>query len=103
MNGSASRVRILLERSKEGKFAPARIDGDGGVLVQGHGKTPAKVTARRLSYEPGSGRVEMLGRARVVAEGWSSEVTFERVVFVVGEDGVELKRASGVAVRETQD
>jgi hypothetical protein len=57
-----------------------------------------KVRAERLRFRPGSDEVEILGNGRVEAEGWPRDVAFGRLVFVLVEDGIDLRRASTVEV-----
>ena len=97
VRADANRVEVALERG-EGGWTARELRAGKGVVVEGLGDRPAKVTAERLAYVPGTRRVDVYGGAEVVAEGWPSKVRFEKVVFVVTKDGVDLRRASGVAV-----
>jgi lipopolysaccharide export system protein LptA len=100
--GLAARARqvvVTLERTREGLRARA-LQGGGGVEIERLGKDPAKVTADRLDYRAGSRRVEIHGNARVEARGWPREMRFERVVFVITKDGIDLQRATGIEVRD---
>jgi len=100
IEGTVNRVELKLERQKDGSWVPASFVGDKGVRIVGHGKKSATVTARTVTYEVGTKRVNLRGSARVVAEGWSPEVTFEHVVFTLEADGVDLKRASRISIRD---
>ncbi len=96
--GEAKRVEILLD-VKEGAIAAKEIKGSGGVRVEGKGKTPAVVTADRLSYVAGTREVRVSGNARVAAEGWPRDLRFRDLLFALTKDGIDLRRASDIEVR----
>ena len=100
IDGSVNRVAVELTRDKDGTWAPRSFVGDKGVRVVGHGERAATVTAKSLSFVVGTRRVDVRGSARVTAKGWAPEVTFEHVVFTLEEDGVDLKRASRISVKD---
>ncbi len=60
------------------------------------------MSADRLTYVDGTRRIDMHGGAQVEAKGWRHDIRFERVVFVLTKDGVDLKRASQVEVRNAK-
>jgi lipopolysaccharide export system protein LptA len=95
----AKRVEILLDVAEGGKASVREISGSGGVRVEGHGKEPALVTADRLTYAAGTKEVHVAGGAQVTAQGWPREVRFKEVVFALGEEGIDLKRAAEIEVR----
>jgi hypothetical protein len=68
--------------------------------MQGHGKREITTTAEGMSYVVGTRQVHIYGGARVQAEGWSPKLSFERLMFVLTKDGVDLKRASKVEIVE---
>ena len=96
--GEAKRVEILLDLA--GKSITAKeIRGSGGVRIDGRGKSPATVTADRLSYVAGTREVRVSGSARVVADGWPRDVRFRDLLFALTKDGIDLRRASDIEVR----
>lgn len=96
--GEAKRVEILLDVSGK-KVAVQEILGSKGVRVEGRGKTPAVVTADRLSYVAHAREVRVAGDAQVVAEGWPRDVRFRELLFALTKDGIDLLRASDIEVR----
>ena len=98
LKARANRVEATLERTAGGVRA-RRLRGMGGVEITSVGDQPATVTADRLDFLPGSNRVDVHGNARVQAEGWPREVHFERIVFLVTEDGIDLQRASRIRIK----
>jgi len=96
--GEAARVEILLA-TEGGTLAAKEICGSEGVRVEGRGKTPAVVTADRLSFVAGTKEVRVSGNARVVADGWPRDVRFRDLLFVLTADGIDLRHASAVEVR----
>jgi len=98
LKARANRVEATLERT-EGGVRARQLRGMGGVEITSVGDQPATVTADRLDFLPGSNRVEVHGNARVQAEGWPREVHFERIVFLVTDDGIDLKRASRIRIK----
>ncbi|MHC4338677.1 MAG: LptA/OstA family protein [Planctomycetota bacterium] len=100
VEGYANRAVVELKRTKEAGWQPARILGSKGVRMQGHGKREITTTAQGMSYAVGEKLVHIHGGARVQGGGWSPELSFERLVFVLTKDGVDLKRASKVEIVE---
>ncbi|MHC4818624.1 MAG: hypothetical protein ACYTF8_11270, partial [Planctomycetota bacterium] len=98
LKARANRVEATLERT-EGGVRARQLRGLGGVEITSVGDQPATVTADRLDFLPGSNRVDVHGHARVQAEGWPREVHFERIVFLVTEDGIDLKRAVRIRIK----
>jgi hypothetical protein len=94
----AKRVELLLDVA--GKAVRMReMLGSRGVRVESLGKEPAVVTADRLSFTAGTREVRVAGDAQVAAAGWPREVRFREVLFALTKDGIDLKRASDIAVR----
>ncbi|MHC4162419.1 MAG: hypothetical protein ACYSUM_09845 [Planctomycetota bacterium] len=98
LKARANRVEATLERTKEGVRA-RQVRGMGGVEITSFGDRPTTVTADRLDFSPGSNRVDVRGNARAKAEGGPRDVRFEHLVFLVTEDGIDLKRASQIKIR----
>ncbi len=96
--GEAQRVEILLDVSGK-SVAVKEIRGSKGVRVEGRGKTPAVVTADRLSYAAGTREVRVAGDAQVAAEGWPRDVRFRELLFALTKEGIDLRRASDIEVR----
>ncbi len=101
VSARARSVVLTLRRTPEG-LVPLRIEGGRGVEMIRGGRKPATVRAQRFRYEAGSREIDLLGNGSVDGEGWASGVTYERLVFVLHEEGVDLKRASRVAVDTTR-
>ena len=98
LSATAGRVELFVEE-KDGVFGAKRLEAGGGVVVKSQGKTPATVTADGLTYAVGSRRVDVFGSARVQSKGWPANLRFKRVVFLLTDDGIDLKRASDIEVR----
>ena len=99
LEGTAGRVAVTIKRTG-GAFEPLRLIASKGVHVQSHGKKPTTVDARELSYLNGSKQVDIAGKVRIRAKGWDPQVSFAHAVFVLTKDGVDLKSATDVAVRD---
>ncbi|MHC4933029.1 MAG: hypothetical protein ACYTGV_12645 [Planctomycetota bacterium] len=100
VEGHANRAVVELKKTKDTGWQPSRILGSKGVRMQGHGKREITTTAEGMSYVVGTRQVHIYGGARVQAEGWSPKLSFERLMFVLTKDGVDLKRASKVEIVE---
>jgi hypothetical protein len=97
LQARADRVEATLERTREGVRAK-QVRGLGNVEITSLGEQSTTVTADRLDFTPGSNRVDVRGNARVKTEGGPRDVRFEHLVFLVTEDGIDLKRASQIKV-----
>jgi len=101
LQGNATRVEIEFDPS-----APAgtpaqrrilRMVGYDGVRLEGSGLS---ATAREMVFEPATGKVVVQGDAHVEGEGWDPTVSFEALEFVLTQDGIDLRRAERVRVRD---
>jgi hypothetical protein len=98
LEARANRVEATLERTAEGVLV-RQVRGLKGVEITSIGDQPTTVTADRLDFAPGSNRVDVRGNARVKTEGGPGDVRFEHLVFLVTDDGIDLKRASQIKIR----
>jgi len=101
LTARARSVVLTMRRTAEG-VVPVRLEGGRGVEMVRLGRKPATVRARRFRYEAGSKEIELLGDGSVEGEGWASGARYERLVFVLHDEGVDLRRASRVAVDTTR-
>ena len=53
-----------------------------------------------MEFWIGRKELDLRGDARVKAEGWAPEATFQRLIFQLTKDGVDLKRAADISIRE---
>jgi hypothetical protein len=98
LKGRANRVEATLERTAEG-VRVRQVRGLKGVEITSIGDQPTTVTADRLDFSPGTNRVDVRGNAAVKTAGGPRDVRFEHLVFLVTEDGIDLKRASQIRIR----
>ena len=99
ISGAVGRATVFLKQDKR-RWNPTRLLCTKGVKALLHGKDKAEVTARQMEFWIGRKELDLRGDARVKAEGWAPEATFQRLIFQLTKDGVDLKRAAEISIRE---